>query len=181
MKVCQYCGSTVGDEAVTCPHCSSASFKNKCPECGRMIDGTYCPDCAARRERESSAVEEARKLGEEVARANSGLAWKTVLTVFVPFVGGYFLIRKHVKTGFRLFAIIWCAFLAVSVAATEGGTAGGNVIGSLLCLAPIAVYLYQTRDELLASDNSKGRLVLIAFAALLVFVVVGGVLAAGGF
>lgn len=206
MKECAYCGGTVSDDVTTCPHCSGIEFKNKCPICGQAIEGTFCPDCAARQAKEEA---EARAKAQEdlaeqatIDEANSGLVWKTVLTVFLPFVGGYFLIKEHVRTGFRAFAIIWCAFLAISVASAEGGSAGGNVLAVLMCLAPIGLYLFKSRKRLLgigASDDGSrgsgtssngargssassggilGKLLYVGFAALLGYTLIGAIASA---
>ena len=179
MRVCAYCGSTVGDDVVTCPHCSAAVFKEKCPVCGSVTDGSFCPHCASEREREQARAREEGARDEAVANANSGLGWKTALTVFLPFVGGYFLIDDNVRTGFRVFGIAWCALLAVSTATGGGGSAAASVLGSLLCLAPIARYLFRSRESLLAEGNATGKAWIAAFGVLLVYVLAGSLVTAG--
>lgn len=112
-------------------------------------------------------------------KANMGLGWKTALTVFLPFVGGYFLIKEHVRQGFRVFGIIWCSLFALIIGDSDSGSMESNLLAVLLCLAPIAVYLYQARASLLAPGNVKGRLLIAAFACVL-FASIAGCLANGG-
>lgn len=180
MKICSYCGGTVEDSVYTCPHCTSASFRYLCPQCGNAYDGPFCPACREKDEATRAAAEAAAVKAEAEDKANEGLAWKTALTVFLPFVGGYFLIKEHVKTGFRMFGIIWCSLFALIVGGdSDSGSVEGNLLAALLCLAPIAVYLYQARVSLLASGNVKGRLLIAAFACIL-FASIAGCLVNGG-
>jgi len=124
-----------------CPHCSSTSFRNKCPRCGGAYDGAICPACKKADEELAQANQAAWDQAAASAKANSGLGWKTVLTVFVPFVGGFFLIRKDVKAGYRVFAIAWCALMAFMMLFSDGGGAGFRLFSALACFAPIGVYL----------------------------------------
>ena len=79
-------------------------------------------------------------------RANRGLAWKVVLTVIMPYIGGYFTIVPHARKGVRVFGIIWCALIALVVASGDGDV-GGRILAMLLCLAPIGVYLVRMRID----------------------------------
>lgn len=182
MKVCEYCDATLGDDVLVCPHCSSTKFKNKCPRCGREIDGMVCPACSeadraaaeaeraraeAERAQERARVEADRARAEAEQKANQGLAWKTVLTVFVPFVGGYFLIDDNVKSGFRVFAIVWCAITGVSVGSLSGYDMATRVVTSLVCFAPIAYYLFKNRGKYLVAGQPAKSAPLIGFAVLL--------------
>ena len=96
MKVCKYCGSDVYDDMLVCPHCSATSFMNKCSRCGGAYEGPICPICkeaddeSARAAQEAAeaaarAAEEANQKAQASRKANQGLVWKTVLTVFLPF------------------------------------------------------------------------------------------------
>ena len=182
MKICEYCDATLGDDVLVCPHCSSTKFKNKCPRCGREIDGMVCPACSeadreaaeaeraraeAERAQERARVEADRARAEAEQKANQGLAWKTALTVFVPFVGGYFLINDNVKSGFRVFAIVWCAIMGVSVGSLSGYDMATRVVTSLVCFAPIAYYLFKNRGKYLVAGQPAKSAPLIGFAVLL--------------
>lgn len=97
MRICAYCESVVPDDTFTCPHCSSTSFREMCPRCGSTYEGTVCPACKAA---DDSAF--AERVGQQAQaaaeeKANQGLVWKTVLTVFLPCVGGFFLIKENVR------------------------------------------------------------------------------------
>ena len=173
MKVCAYCGGTVDDSTLRCPHCASIEFKNKCPRCGKALEGSICPYCS---EQGKTAREEAAKIqlqAEAETRANTGLAWKTALAVLFPYVGGYFLIKDNVHKGFRVFGIIWCCVVAISVGFTSDSDAGIKLIAAALCLAPIAYYLFECRNELLDKSQPSKKLLLAAFVVVLVIVLVG--------
>jgi len=142
MKVCAYCDSFVSDDASLCPHCSSAKFLIQCSRCGRVHEGLECPYCRQAAEEDRKAAEAARQAeaaareeSAERAKANSKLAAKTVLTVFLPFIGGYFLIKKHVNAPNRVFAIIWCFFFAFTAATIEG-TVGSRIFTILISCVP---------------------------------------------
>lgn len=179
MKVCKYCGSDVHDDMLECPHCSAVSFMNKCTRCGSAYEGPMCPICkeadesaanAAREAAEATAraAEEAREKAQASQKANQGLVWKTILTVFLPFIGGYFLLNENVGKSYRVFATIWCSVLALSVASSSSGSLGGKVVGSLLCLAPIGVYLFKTRGKYFGQSSLSSKVPVIAFCILLV-------------
>ena len=175
MKVCVYCDATVGDDVFTCPHCSSTRFKNMCPRCGSTYEGAVCQACAEA-DRAATEAQEARQAKLEAEqKANGGLAWKTALTVLMPYVGGYFLINEHVKAGFRVFAIAWCGLMALWVGSLTGYPAGVRIASSLLCLAPIALYLYKGRDRYIADGKVAKPWPLIAFAVLLCASIIGDV------
>ena len=173
MKVCTYCGNTVEDSLPACPYCNSTSFKYKCPRCGTVSDGSDCPVCIAKdeqkRERERVAREQAVANAEARARANSGLVWKTVLTVLLPFVGGYFLINDNVRKGFKSFGIAWCALFAVAAGTASGDSSTSTrIFTSLLCLGPIGVYLFRFMRGSAAEGVPRSKVPLIAFAVLVV-------------
>jgi hypothetical protein len=160
---------------------------NKCARCGHAYEGPTCPACkeadeaAARvaREANEAAAKAAREADEKAQaefKANQGLVWKTALTFFMPFIGGYFLIKEHVKPGFRVFAIIWCSLLALTMGYSVSGEVGVKIIGSLMCLAPIGVYLYKTRDRLFGQSSLSSIISVIAFCILLVVTLIGDVI-----
>ena len=179
MKVCSYCGGTVEDSVYTCPHCTSNSFRYYCPRCGGTYDGPFCPACREKDEAMRAEAAAAAVKADAEERANEGLGWKTALTVFLPFVGGYFLIKEHVKTGFRMFGIAWCSLFALIVGFEEGGQVESNILAVLMCLGPVIVYLYKARKTLLAPGNAKGRL-LVAACACVLFASIAGCLVNGG-
>jgi len=179
MKICSYCGGTVDDSVFTCPHCTSASFQYLCPRCGGAYEGPFCPTCREKDEAKSAEAVAAAARQEAEDRVNKGLGWKTVLTVFFPFIGGYFLIKEHVKPGFKAFGIIWCSLLALAVGSGDSNPAEVGILAVLMCLGPIIVYLYQARKTLLAPGNASGRLLIAAFACIL-FASIAGCLVNGG-
>ncbi|MBR0403915.1 MAG: hypothetical protein IJI68_01750 [Eggerthellaceae bacterium] len=181
MRICSYCGGTVEDSVYTCPHCTSSSFQYFCPRCGEAYDGPFCPACREKDEAAHAQAQEAAAKAVAEDRANEGLAWKTALTVFLPFVGGYFLIREHVKTGFRLFGIVWCSLLALVVSESETSSAEVNVLAVLMCLGPIIAYLYQARKTLLAPGNTQGRLLIAACACVFIASIAGCLINGGVF
>ena len=179
MKICSYCGGTVEDSVYTCPHCTSTSFKYLCPRCGGAYEGMFCPACRAKDEAAHAEAAAAAAKHQAEGRANSGLGWKTVLTVFFPFIGGYFLIKEHVKPGFRAFGIIWCSLLALVVGSGDNSSVEVGILAVLMCLGPIIVYLYQARKTLLAPGNTGGRLLIAAFACVLFASIAGSVVNSG--
>ena len=179
MKECAYCGGDVNDNETTCPHCSGTEFLNKCPVCGQGIEGTFCPHCAERSKAEEQAQAQAREQARAQAQAeyaeqaaakeaNMGLAWKVVLTLLIPFVGGYFLIKERVRPGFRIFGIVWCTIMGLTTATTPGYSVGINILSSLMCLAPIGYYLYKSRERLLRGGGAQGKAAYIGFVVVLI-------------
>ena len=180
MKVCAYCDSTVDDDVSSCPHCSSVQFKNKCRTCGGTYEGAECPSCRERMQHDHDVSEANRREREARAKATQGLAWKTVLAVILPPIGGYFLINDYVGKGFRYFAIAWCALMAFEMAFLGGYSIGLRAVCSLACLAPIGVYLLRTRAKRAEQSGAKAKTPLAVFGVLvalvLAFDVVGGVM-----
>ena len=177
MKVCDYCNSIVNDDATTCPNCSAAQFSRQCETCGAKYRGATCPACAQREHDARAQAEADREQRAAEAKANTGLGWKTALTLFLPFIGGWFLVNNHVKSGFRIFAIIWCCLMALDVslvANTE--SAAARVIAALACLAPVGAYLIRNKDKLLGGNNTLGKVSVGAFGVTLVVALVGGLL-----
>ena len=174
MKICVYCESSVSDEATKCPHCSSTSFIKQCPKCGKGYEGAECPDCKARDEAAKAAGIAAMQEEGARAKANSHLALKAVLTFIMPYIGGYFLINKNVKKGYRIAAIVWCILLAC-IAAPRSSTVGSSVIGTLMCLAPIAVYTIREKAWLWKEANSEVKITSVVLVVVLVFLLVSAV------
>ena len=177
MKVCDYCNSIVNDDATACPNCSAAQFSKQCETCGTKYKGATCPECAQHEHDARAQAEADREQRAAEAKANTGLGWKTTLTVFLPFIGGWFLINDHVKSGFRIFAIIWCCLIALDVSlVTTTESAAARVIAALACLAPVGAYLVRNKDKLLAGNNTLGKASVGAFGVTLVVALVGGLL-----
>lgn len=148
MKVCEYCDGVVEDSTITCPYCSATRFKSKCRRCGTVYDGGICPTCQKESIRNAELAEKARQDAAAAEKANSGLPWKIVLTVFVPFVGGYFAIRPGINKAARIFAMVWCSLFAFSYASLPAANViGMKVILVALMLAPYAAYLINTKDS----------------------------------
>ena len=87
MKVCDYCNSIVSDDATACPNCSAAQFSKQCETCGTKYKGATCPECTQREHDARAQAEADRQQRAAEAKANTGLGWKTALTVFLPFIG----------------------------------------------------------------------------------------------
>lgn len=168
MKVCSYCGSTVHDNLITCPNCNATALRSICPRCGAAFDGAFCPACEERDEAARMADSERRRLEEAEDAANEGLGWKTALTVFLPFIGGYFLLREHVKAGFLLFGMLWCELFALIVGFQQGSSVGGDVMAVLLCMAPVAVYFFRVRKNMVQPGLTFDK--VMAVAAILVLI-----------
>ena len=78
---------------------------------------------------------------EDMDKKPVGMA---VLTFFLPFIGGYFLIKPDVNQGLRNFGIVWCTLCAVSLLAGEGDVSVFyNIVGAAFCIAPVIVYLFR--------------------------------------
>lgn len=45
MKICEYCGTKVEDNALQCHNCGSKDFENICINCGKTFTGGKCPAC----------------------------------------------------------------------------------------------------------------------------------------
>lgn len=73
----------------------------------------------------------------------------TVLTVFLPFIGGYFLLKPEVKSGFRIFALVWCTLIGLGCLASESSSdLAVGLVSALLCLGPVIVYAIRVlRDK----------------------------------
>lgn len=181
MKVCDYCNSIVSDDVMACPNCSASHFSKKCETCGSTYTGAACPTCTQREHDSRMQAEENRKQFEATQRANTGLGWKTALTVFLPFIGGYFLINDNVKKGFRIFAIIWCCLMAIEVSTGPSTqTTGTRLLAAILCLAPVGVYLFRKRGDLAAQSKAGGKIPAAAFGLVLLFSIGGALMANPG-
>lgn len=177
MKVCMYCETTVEDSVAICPNCTSNQFKAKCPRCGQTYEGAECPQCRANEAAARHAAEEGRRKQEAWAKANTGLGWKTALTFFMPYFGGYFLAKREVRAGFRWFAIIWGLLLCLSFGASDNEPYI-KFIGVLMCLGPVALYLYREKAWVWKDSDLATKVLAVVFAAVLV-VSVGNALSGG--
>lgn len=171
MKACIYCDRVVADEVLECPSCSSTAFEKLCPRCGERYDGPACPVCKEADDAARNAAELIQ--GEEAARqkANSNLGLKALLTFVMPYVGGYFLINKRVRKGYRLFAIIWSLIFELSLLTERVGTIVKIEI-IVLSLAPLAVYLIREKAWRWREIDLELKLVTVAFAAALVLSII---------
>ena len=177
MKVCAYCESSVSDDVVKCPFCSATKFLKQCSRCGEAYTGPDCPTCKEAAERErlaEEAREEARREAEREAheeaqareKANSHLVLKTVLTFFLPIVGGYFVINKRVNKPNRIFGIIWCFLFALS-SSTIHNTVGMKIFMVLLALAPVAVYVVRGKAWVREEASTELKVTGIALVVVL--------------
>ncbi len=49
MKKCEYCGQSVDNQVVFCPHCGANQFANICANCGNVFsNGVFCPKCGVK-------------------------------------------------------------------------------------------------------------------------------------
>lgn len=132
MKKCANCGFAETNDAKFCSKCGHNEFYEE-----------EVPRYAATHERVSARQSSVPGYNEEdMDKKPVGMA---VLTFFLPFIGGYFLIKPDVNAGLRNFGIVWCAVCAVSmlVADTDDATVLMSIVMAALCLAPIVVYLFR--------------------------------------
>ena len=156
MKRCAYCDSQVADNVYVCPHCNASEFTKVCDVCGASYEGSFCPNCAQRQaqyRQQQQAQYQAQQMRYQEQQAqqahvntvNSGLGWKTVLTFFLPCIGGYFLVRPGVKKGYTIFALVWSAIVLVAMLSGEYTTAsspGTYALSLLACAGPILYWAY---------------------------------------
>ena len=178
MKVCVFCESVVDDSATSCPNCSANRFKNKCPVCGNVYEGQPCPTCQANNRAAQEAAEQERLKAEAVEKANSGLGWKTALTFIMPYVGGYFLVNDNVRTGFRVFGIVWCSIFAIS-ASSLGGNTVLQILSALVCFLPVLIYAAKKKPWKWNELDSHSKPLAIAVAAILLIIVVFAIMSGG--
>ena len=82
-----------------------------------------------------------------------------VLTFFLPFIGGWFLIRPDVPTSFRYPAMIWCGIVglyAIGNSFTSSGFVG--IIVAIFCLAPLALYFKSNYKKQKADEAQQQRM-----------------------
>ena len=138
MKRCEYCDSLVPDFENECPYCAGRSFAyGEAPSRGKASQFDASKNSAS---------------GDALnANSNKNLGRNVIVTLFMPMIGGYFLIKPGVKRGAFWFAIIWCIVAALLMAAFYGNGAATHpeyagtyiaqsVITALLCLCPIFYY-----------------------------------------
>ena len=148
MKRCTYCGNQVTDNTGVCPHCLASDFVRVCDVCGADYVNGSCPACAERTASQQRAYEQAAKDKQEqdaIVQANSGLIWKSVLTFFLPCVGGYFLVKPGVKKGFTIYALVWT--IAYTIIGLSGGAFNktsllAGFLAILILLGPVIYWLW---------------------------------------
>lgn len=173
MKYCAYCGSIVDDSFQVCPYCLGPVSNAVCPRCGNTYAGPFCPDCRERDEAEKAAEQARREREQAEEEENKALVAKTILTVLIPWFGGYFLIREHVKSGYRIFGIVWCCFIAISIGFSSFFPNGYRIVSVLFYLSPNIVYLFRMRKSLLKSGELELKLTLAAVIAILAVSIMG--------
>ncbi|MBE6464234.1 MAG: zinc ribbon domain-containing protein [Eggerthellaceae bacterium] len=131
MKKCANCGFAETDDARFCSNCGHNSFYEE-----------TIPRYASTYSNGSSYRQYARKYdSDDMDKKPIGMA---VLTFFLPFIGGYFLIKPDVSPGLRNFGIVWCSLCAVSLLAGETDISVlYNIVSAALCIAPVIVYLFR--------------------------------------
>lgn len=148
MKKCRFCDMAVEDTASVCPHCCGNEFVALCASCGSPMNGGTCTKCAAFAASRAQANEraQAQALKQAAAqKANSGLIWKSILTFFFPFIGGYFLVGPDVATGRKAYALIWCvAYFVIGASQSDIFTEEPAValITCLIFLGPVIYWLF---------------------------------------
>lgn len=130
MKKCSNCGFAETNDARFCSNCGHDTFyEETVPRYATPYSNTgyraytqkYDPD--------------------DMDKKPIGMA---VLTFFLPFIGGYFLIKPDVSPGLRNFGIVWCSLCAVSLLAGEtDGSALYSIVSAAFCIAPVIVYLFR--------------------------------------
>ena len=165
MKVCAYCRSKVEDTKTQCPHCGASDLKTVCDTCGTPYDGAVCPTCSANQAKAADLQQKMQDTLMATEKANKNLAVKTLVAVFFPFVGGYFLIAPYVKKGFRVFGIIWCALVGSGIALSTNDNPT-RFFAVVLSLLPIWIYFMRANklevsNELEASQKPPKVLVTV--------------------
>lgn len=173
MKVCDYCGRTLEDSALSCPYCMSSSLKKKCEICGTLYEGATCPTCVETK-LQSMEIKEAEKAKMEAEKkANKGLVWKGILTFFLPLVGGYFTITPYTHKGVCIAAAAWCAFFTITCAFIQ--SSGGKVVKFLVFLVsagPLIAYWFKVRGTDLVSER-QFKLISAGLGALMIIGLLG--------
>lgn len=147
MKKCSYCDMQVANEVAVCPYCASNEFLSVCGVCGAAYSGSTCPSCAKYQATHAEELQRKEQAAREQAakdRANSGLVWKCVLTFFLPLIGGYFLVGPNVKTGPKVFALVWSVMylgIGISGGAFEDTSLAAIFITCALFLGPVIYWL----------------------------------------
>lgn len=148
MKRCVNCGYLETDDARFCSSCAGSSFAIETPApsspsgCEPMGASVYPVNCGA-------AAAPPATHAESAVRAISYTGF-VILTFFMPFIGGYFLIRPNVPAGCRNFGIAWCTLMGIGCIATgTGADLVISVIAGILCILPVVIYagraLYEKR------------------------------------
>lgn len=134
MKVCEYCDSPVADNAHRCPNCGGimpitreVTARPVAPERISLDDGSWSNPYDASSKTSSATI------------SGVNLIWRVLLTLFVPFVGGYFLLMPRTQSGGRVFGLIWClTFVFTSVVINESGA--GGMLATLVFAGPVIAY-----------------------------------------
>lgn len=120
MKVCNFCGAPLDDDALFCANCGKKleNLGKRCPKCGTVVmdDSVFCAKCGARLDEqvvtpiESSQIvppvmplqEEEEVIydweKDEKARKWKIVIWSIVLIIILS-AGGYFIYRNYNKNG----------------------------------------------------------------------------------
>ena len=132
MKKCANCGFAETDDARFCSSCGHNEFFEE------TVPRYASPYSTAGQYQSYGS----RYDDEDMDKKPIGMA---VLTFFLPFIGGYFLIKPDVNQGLRNFGIVWCTLCAVAMLASDDYDTNVlmSIIAAAFCIAPVIVYLFR--------------------------------------
>lgn len=149
MKKCANCGYMETNDARFCSNCACNSFVVEVPASSDSIGYATAGPVVQPSSCSGSTASPGRSAGR--ALTYTGLV---ALTFFMPFIGGYFLIRPGVPAGCRNFGIAWCTLIGIGCAIS--GAAGDlaiSLIAGALCILPAVIYAGRVLFEKRKADE----------------------------
>ena len=147
MKRCAKCGQQVAEDASFCPNCGSDTFLVQTGRSGAAAGGAY----------------NASKASYEAAQnmSQGQLVGFTILTIILPAIGGYFLIKPGVRKGFFTFAVVWVCLNLLAVLGLIGtgyyaGIETAIPFAILVAAGPLIAYYFRQRNYNQAANETMG-------------------------
>lgn len=85
----------------------------------------------------------------------------TTLTVFLPCIGGYFLLRPGVGVGYKIFAAVWSVLSAMVALNLEGYDLFTRVVLTIIYALPVVVYPFREFAARKKKKEAKDKQTLI--------------------
>lgn len=120
MKVCNFCGAPLDDDAIFCTNCGKKNepLGKMCPNCGAVVldDSVFCAKCGVRLDKQVVPYIDSPQLvkpvittqaeeevtydweKEEIKRKWKTVIWSVMLIAIIAF-GGYFVYKNYNKNG----------------------------------------------------------------------------------